>query len=351
MAGARQERDVVKKASSVVMARYCGDVDFKASDQSLFNYLLLRAYDHVAPGAVHQIPVKDALEYGRYDRVGLLHEAIERLGRGLIEIDYKEGNDERSIYAHFLSADISKSENGIFKYAFDPILVHFLQDPKVFSLIRPITSQALAKKPLFSSRLYEAMALQFHKKTPVWRVTVQELREFLRVGDQYARFDNFKAKVIERAVADVNAVAEFDVLVDYTRGGKGGAVVEVAFTAVTKSHSRLIEARSIKSIGSPRRGPVDLHTIDMLDGKTFEERGGPAELLSETVEAARSRIAEGEDIGALIMAWREENRGRSWSDPDGAFLAWLDMRNEQRDDPLLKDLDGDIFGALLDGRG
>jgi len=349
MAGTRRDGDVVKKASSVVMARYCGDVEFKASDQSLFNYLLLRAYDDIVPGAIHQIPVKEALEGGRFDRVSLLQEAIERLGRGLIEIDYKEGNEERSLYAHFLSADTSKSENGIFRYAFDPILVHFLRDPKVFSLLRSSTSQALAKKPLASSRLYEAMALQFHKKTPVWKVTVDELREFLRIGDQYKRFDNFRAKVIERCIEDVNAVAEFDVLVDYTRGGKGGSVTEIEFTAVSKSHSRLMEARSTKFLGGKGRNPSDIHTIDMLDGKTREERGGPAELRAETVDAARGRVLDGEDIGALIMEWREEHRGRAFDDPDRSFLRWLDLRNEKRSDPLFKDLDGDIFGQLLEG--
>jgi len=118
---------------------------------------------------------------------------------------------------------------------------------------------------------------------------------------------------------------------------------------VSKSHSRLMEARSTKFLGKSRN-PSDIHTIDMLDGKTFEERGGPAELRAETVDAARTRVLDGEDIGALIMEWREEHRGRTFEDPDRSFLKWLDLRNEKKSDPLLKELDGDIFGALLEGR-
>jgi|HigsolmetaAR201D_1030396.scaffolds.fasta_scaffold04415_7 Protein involved in initiation of plasmid replication len=352
MSADRFEPDILRKGSSVVMARYCGDVEFKASDLALFNYLLLRAYDSISPGAVHRVSVQDAMAYGRFDRSSQLHEAIRRLCHGKIEIDYIDGDRTRSIVAHFLSADVPKAENGILFYSFDNILVHFLQHPKVFSLLRASTSQALARKPLYSIRLYEAMALQFHKRVPVWRVTVPELREFLRIGDQYRRFDNFRSKVIERAIADINAVAEFDILVEYTRGGRGGAVTEVVFTAVSKSHSRLIEAMSTKGIrhSDTRRPPVDTDTIDIFDGRTFRERGGPAELLPETIDAARERIQDGDHIGQLIEEWREETRGRVWTDPDRAFLSWLDLRLERESDPLLKDIDGDVFGALLEGR-
>lgn len=348
MSGTKFDRGVVKKGSSVVMARFLDDVEFQASDMTTFNYLLLRAYDDIEPNAIHQVPIKDVMEYSRFDRIGRVHEAIQRLCRGRIEIDYKEPNGEdRAVFAHFLSGDISKSESGFLKFAFDPILVHFLIEPKVFSLVSVNRSRDL--KSLASFRLYEAMSLQFHKKTPVWRITIQELRDFLGIGDSHARFDNFKTKVIERAIGDVNAVAEFDVLVDYIKGGQGGAVIEVEFKAVSKSHSKLIQARSVMAAGTKMRRSVDRHTVDILDGMTNEERGGPAEIMPETLDKVRPLLGENEDLGVLVSEWREHVRGGTLVDPDRHFEAWIGMRQKKESDPLLKDIDGDVFGALLGG--
>lgn len=343
-------RGIVKKGSNVVMARYFGDDRIQACDQSLFNYLLLRAYNEIEPGAIHQVPIKDVMDYCRFDRVGKLQDSIERLCRGQVEIDYEEASGEsRSIFSHFLSGDISKSENGFLKFAFDPILIHFLIHPKVYALIQVDRSRDIKSLP--SSRLYEAMTLQFHKKSPVWRVSVEELREYFAVQDQHPRFDNFRRSVIERAIHDVNAVAEFDVTAEYITGGKGGSVVEVEFSVISKNHSRLIEARAVKSTGNAARRSKnnDPYTVDMLDGKTFKERGGPAAILPETIEAARELIGPDDDIGVLIGEWRKRIRGFEMSDPDANFIAWLKLRQKQAQDDLLKDVDGDIFGALLSG--
>jgi len=341
-------RPTVKKGSSVVMARYLGDVEIRATDHLVFNYLLMRAYNSIEPGVIHQVSIPEVLEYVGFNRAARLQESIERLCRGQIEIDYIEPNgEERSIYAHFLSGDISHSENGILKFAFDPILVHFLIDPKVYALVHVDRSRDLRQLPAL--RLYEAMALQFHKRVPVWRVTVPELRDYFQIGDRHARFDNFKANVIDKAVEAVNAIAEFDVLVDYNRGGKGGSVVEIVFTAVSKSHSRLVEARATKSTRAGRsRGETDPHTVDLLDGRTYAERGGPAELLPETIDKARDMTPETKDLSRLIDEWRKAVRGLALNSPDKHFLSWLSMRIAKDDDPLLKDIDSDVFGSLLE---
>jgi hypothetical protein len=338
----------VKKGSNVVMAKHFGDVKLQGGDQTLFNYLLMRAYNEIVPGAVHQIPIRDLMDYGRFDRIAHLQDAIERLCRSQIEIDYKEPNGEtRSIFSHFLSGDISKSENGFLKFAFDPILILFLMHPKVYALISIKRNRDI--KGFESERLYEAMQLQYNKKTPVWRASVEEIREFFCVGAKHVRFDNLRRYIIEKAIRDVNAIAEFDVVPSYITGGHGGTVVEVEFTAISKSHSRMIEARAVKSAGKARsrRKNKDEHTIDMLDGQTRDEREGPATVLPETIEMARKMIGPDDDIGVLMSEWRKKIRGWEMLDPDANFIAWLGMRKQQAEDVLLKDVDDDVFGTLL----
>lgn len=342
--------DVIRKGSSIISATPNDSVIFEPIDNTLFNYLVLRTYSDITPEQnVFWVPVKEVMEYLNIDRISKLQASLERLGKGFIEIDYvdAETGEPRSMYAHYLSSDVSSTGSGMLKFAFDPILVHFLSEPKVFGLIS--VSRVRDLKTVASQKLYEMMALQFRKKTPEWRCAVEELRAYFQTGNKNARFDNFRIHVIEKAISDVNAIAEFDIIVDYIRGGKGGGVTEILFRAVSKTHSRLIEASTIKSPKARRSKISDSHTIDLLDGKTFEERGGPAELTLVAIETAREMVPENADINQLVSEWRDINRGRVLTNPDQAFLNWLEIKLSQEDDPLLKDIDGDVFGNLLSG--
>lgn len=345
-------KDVIRKGSSVISATPTDAVRFEPIDNSLFNYLLLRTYNDLTPEKnVFQLPVQEVMEYLRIDRIGKLQSSLERLGKGFIEIDYidAETGDPRAMYAHYLSSDVSSTGSGMLKFAFDQILVHFLSEPKIFGLVS--VSRVRDLKTIASQKLYEMMALQYRKKTPEWRCSVEELRSFFQAGDKNPRFDNFRKHVIEKAIADVNAIAEFDIIVDYIRGGKGGSVVEIVFTARIKSHTRLIEASAIKSPTARKKKLSDTKTIDLLDGQNFEERGGPAELTSFAIEKARSMISEEADINQLTSEWREINRGRSMANPDHSFLSWLELKLAQDTDPLLKDIEGDVFGTILGANG
>lgn len=341
-------KDVIRKGSSLISATATDAVRFEPIDNSLFNYLLLRTYNDINPEQqVYRVPVQEVMEYLRIDRISKLQASLERLGKGFIEIDYlePETGDYRTMYAHYLSSDVSSTGSGMLKFAFDPILVHFLPEPKVFGLVS--VSRVRDLKTVASQKLYEMMALQYRKKTPEWRCSVDELRTYFQAGDKNPRFDNFKKHVIEKAVSDVNAIAEFDIVVDYVRGGKGGGVVEIVFTALVKSHTRLIEASAVKSPRTSKKKMADTKTIDLLDGQTFEERGGPAELTGAAIEKARDMIPETADINQLIAEWRDINRGRSLSNPDHSFLSWLELKLSQDSDPLLKDIEGDVFGTIL----
>lgn len=348
----RAGRDIIRKGSSVVSAMPTMDVIFEPIDFQLFNYLHLRVQNEIVPGmgVVHRLPVRDVMEYLRIDRVSKLKDSLERLGKGSCSIDYRDFEDgtPRTILGHFLSSDVSSTASGMLFFAFDPIIVQFLHDPKVYAMIS--VSRFRDLKTFAAQRLYENMSLKSRMHAPVWEVTVDELRQIFQTGDKYARFDNFRTNVIERAVAEVNAIADFDVLVEYVKGGRGGGVVSIKFKPVTKSHSRLIEAAATKSAVARRKKSPDRHTVDMLDGQTWEERGGPAEVSLDAVEEARRLLPEGMEVNALLSEWREVNRGRALREPDMLFLNWVRARIEQEGDPLLKDIDADVFGALLSGR-
>ncbi|MCZ7860844.1 replication initiation protein [Agrobacterium salinitolerans] len=339
------DNNVLKKASHVITATHRADVSLTRQDRVLMDYLLFRAYDELTPQGVYRLATKEVMEYTRITRHKDLVESIQRLCRIVLEIDYQDENQEaRCITAHVLSTDVSQSENGNLKYAFDPILFHFIADPQVYAKIHIDRKRDMSS---YAADLYDIMALQYRKKSPVFRTTPDDLRRLLKVGDKHNRPDNFRKIVIEKTVEELNAIAEFDLVYEFVKGGKGGGIVEIVFEAKSKSHARLVEAASTTKMIGRQGSRSDSKTIDMYDGMNDEERGAPATLTERSIEGARELMPDDGNIDDYIGEWRALNKNKVFNDPDTAFLAWLKVRLAKEVDPVLQDLDNDIFGKLI----
>jgi hypothetical protein len=342
------DNNVLKKASSVITAAHKGDVVLEKVDRVVVNYLMLRSAADLTPQGIYRIPTKDVMDYARIKRHKDLMASLNRLSKVLLEIDYVDENGEpRCITSHILSTDVPQSDNGMLRFSFDQILYHFIADPKVYANIYIDRSRDM--NSAMAMDLYDIMALQYRKKSPVFRTTPDDLRTLLKVGNLHPRPDNFRKNVIEKTVEEVNAIAEFDILVEYVKGGQGGGIVEIVFKAVSKSHSRLVEAASTAGLIGKKKTRLDPRTIDMYDGMTAEERGGPAKLTDVSIEGARALIPADGNIDAYVAEWHSLNKNKLFNDPDAAFLAWLEARVAKDVDPLLKDIESDVFGALLEG--
>jgi hypothetical protein len=314
---------------------------------TFFNYLLACSGNIKNPKGVYSVSMKDAMEFMNFDRASKLHDCLERLCSGQIDVDYLDSDgNPRSLRAHYLSSDASRAETGTIHYAFDQILVHFLIEPKVYALISVNRSKDI--KTITGKRLYEMMALQRRKFDPKWRVSVEEFRALTDTRDKHPRWDNYRRNVIEKAVIEVNAVADFEILFDPMTSGQGGSVQTLEFEVVEKSHARLLQSKMVKSTKA-KRGNSDPHTVDMLDGKTTAERGGPAELTADAVEAVAALLSPEDDLEKLIVEWREENRGYSMNNPDVHFRNFVELKIKRRSDPVLSVLPDDIFLNLLNG--
>lgn len=347
---------VVKKGSNVVDARVeRSDVDLTSADNAFFNYLLQRAQTEFAKdflnasAKVHRIPMRDALEFMGCDRPARIKDSIDRLCQANIRVDYESEEGDRSLSCHLLSMDVPHAADGFLHFAFDPILWHFIKDPKVYALIEINRVRDIRFAP--GQKLYEHMELVRRRRhNAAWTIGIDDLREIFGASDSYKRFDNFRKNVIEKAVDAVNAVATFDVQVSYDRSGRGGPVVSVTFKPVSKSHHRLVEASATKAsgIGRKKAAPKDDKTIDLLDGKTAAERGGPAEITSETLEKA-AQLVDPATVDELLLEWRESSKGKVYNDANRAFIAWLEMKIEKDSNAALADVDDDVFGSLLEG--
>lgn len=333
---------ILRKSSQVVMAREHGDLTLL--DRKLFNFLLHRASHNLAENRLHAIPVEDALTFIRKRSTTSLHESLARLGRVNIEIDYMdEAGVAHSARMHFLSYDLSHTSNGMLHYAFDQMLLQFIKDPRVFSAINMQIMKSF--RSTYAVKLYEIMAMHEKRLHPVWTTTIENFRSMFGIeSNAYRRTDNLRKRIIDKAVSEVNEIAEFDVRVEYIRGGRGGKVTGLRFETVPKDYSLPVPVSTRVAAPSGR----DANTVDMMDGLTDAERGDTLVISREARADAIELIADRGDVDHYEDLWRETMRGRRVRDASASFLSWLKLRLErEEEDSLVADIDEDAFAALL----
>ena len=349
-------KETIRKHSSIITAVHIvteNGLSLKPEDMSFFNYLLARVHPYPKRGFIYEIPIKEAMEFMRWDRTAKLHASLDRLCKVAVEIDYATDGEKRSIRAHYMSHNSSHAENGLLQFAFDPILVEFLPDPKVYGTIN--INRSYDMKSMTAKRLYEFGCMNRNKFDTTWRISISDLRDIAQVGTTHQRFDNFRRLVLDKAIEEVNNIADFDITYEIETAGQGGAVSTIVFKLLGKSHARLLQANTIKSTNTknsiktkPKTLKNEDHfTVDIFDGKTNEERGGPGELTAETIERVNAKLSPEDDIEKLLREWSDVTRGLTLTDPDTHFESWIEMREIKKNDPVLSGLDEDIFSNFF----
>ncbi len=339
-----------KKAEQVVMARTEGE-EFTLLDRKIFNLLLWHAYRNLKTQAVHKISMDELRQLvgiGSEGSTERLKDSLERLWRQNIAVDYKdeETGAKHTLRCHHLSFDMCSMQNGYLDYAFDPLLLEYISNPKVYSLLSWVT--AVKFKSLHSLKLYELMKMVFGRFSQVKTFTVEEFHDFLELSDGYdGRFDRVKDRVINPAVKEINECAEFNIGVEYVKGGRGGKVVGIKFIAEPKNAKSLSDAANFATApkDARRRGPRDAETIDMFSGASDADMSQPPVLRSDTMAEARRILGEDGNAEDEFSEWqREFPSGRHFTvNPDELFLSWLTMRVKKRNDERFKGVDIDAL--------
>lgn len=337
--------DEVKKGYEVILAR--GQHELDLTDAKMFNFLLQHAYKRIGDQPIHQIPVRDALNYLGHRRLATLEQSLSNLGKVKIEINYQQDGVPHAVSCHFLSYDVSRAENGILQYAFDPILLRFLWQPKVYARINMKFLQQF--KTVHGAKLFEIMSLYQNRYSRVWMVSIDELKAQLGVQDAtYDRFDNFRRRILDRAVAEVNTYAAFNVDMEMIRSGRGGKCTSIKFSIVEKVISG--PSASIDHLHST--GWRDPNTVDFIDGKTDTERGSSLVISTATLGMAQQTIDENQDVSLdsleqRVCEWRDQALGEIVRDSDENFMQWLNFKISKLQQTDFAPVDDQIFMNLL----
>ena len=207
----------------------------ESSDRAILNTLLQRAHDS---GRMPEIDAEWELtfaelreELSKHESNDRVRASLDRLGNVRVTVQYSASNGEqRTLKTPLLAfVDTGDGENGNATVQFSI--------PKRLRVVllrsnrwgRVQCEVAYAMKCKYAIALYELICLRLNRESCVEAFTLERFRELLGVPPgTYEDGTNFRSKVVEPALLEVNGLSDFWVMVELRRRHPRAPVHEVA---------------------------------------------------------------------------------------------------------------------------
>lgn len=156
-----------------------------------------------------------------------------------------------NLFRWLSEVDINK-KGGLVKVEFDkklhPYLIGLVANFTQYELL-----STLPMKSQYSIRIYELMKSYAFKKTIT--LEINDLKKKL-MAEQYINFKDFRIKVLEIAMREINEYTDLKVSCEGNTGGRGRAITSVTFTIKLRSGFDKLRAqsRAIEDIKGLERG-------------------------------------------------------------------------------------------------
>ena len=289
-------------------------------DRKLWAFLLHAVWDELGVKPVHELSVTKInqifRDMGGQHESEWIWESSKRLTKTIVEWERTESDERYHGIASLFQAEITKSakEQGMLRFAFPPLLIPIIKEPRRFARLRVHFLLKLSGK--YAVTLYELLEGVANKNDPVLIASIDDLRQWLKVPtEKLIRYQDFRRFVLESAVEQINrdpSGAGFRVDMEPVK--KGRAVDKIRFT-VCKTDDRARMESELKNSDLPLfSDPVKLSPIDY----------------ERTREAA-----PGWDIYYLESEWREwyEKTGKIPDNPGKAFVGFCKQRYRKQGRP------------------
>jgi len=281
-------------------------------DRKLWAFLLCAVWDELGIKSIHELPVTQINQVfratGGDHNTAWIWESSKRLTKTIVEWERVEGDERYQGIASLFQAEISKEakESGLLRFAFPPLLIPILKDPRRFARLRIHFLLRLSGK--YAVTLYELLESVANRKNPVLTVSIDILRQWLKVPEgKLPRYIDLKRFAIEPAIKQINKTpsgAGFQVEMCPIK--KGRAVDRICFT-LHKTDDRACIESELKNADIP----------------LFSD---PVRLSTSAFEKARE-VAPGWDVYELEQQWREWITGKpDPHNPDKAFVGFCRQR-------------------------
>lgn len=284
-------------------------------DQKIINALLFYSHDDIVrEDAVHEVTLQELREYlGKHESNDQVRGVLTNLSEVILKFDYLGTDGDRKWGSGSLItvSGHERGGDGLVRFTWPHFLRPLLAEPAKWARLSMPVVRAFQTK--YGVRLYENLEAVVNRRVPEWVVPVDDLRVLFGVGNKLKGWGSFYRRAVEPAIAEVNALADFDVDWDIAR--QIGRKVSVVRFVVSKKGER--KQRE-------------------FNGRAWKQRQhGVVALKAETYEAAK-RYAPGLDIYAIEAEWKTWCRGKPRPrNPDGAFLKFVQRWAKNRQGKFL----------------
>lgn len=147
--------------------------------------------------------------------------------------------------------------------------------------VLPMSSQ-------FSPRLYELLK-SYQKNNREWFFPTDELQQLLNAEKYSKNFNDFRKRVLDPAIEEINQYTDLNIAMDVVREGRGNRVVRVIFYMAEKSDDALLNAK--RAIRDKLDGQLTIE--DILAQLPDEEESVKAKFMRENPPKRKKGPSEG----------------------------------------------------------
>ena len=285
----------------------------EASDRAVFNQLLQIAHDSdrlVEPDAEWEITLaslrRASSKHESNDRV---RESLRRLRRTEVKVTYiSERTGKQRILEtnllNFTDTDVEDSKDSTVQFGFPSRLRNVLARSNRWGRIRCEISYAMTSK--YAIALYELVCLRANRQHCVEVLSYEEFRDLLGVPPgTYERGLDFRRKVVDPALLEVNGLSDMGVEIDLRRRHARAPIHEVAISWWNKSGDEFraaMQERNRSKVGRMARLRGQVEKAEPLQ---VPPSPSVPDKVRATVDAMRKAGAPEEDIVAFVREQSE----------------------------------------------
>src|SRR4051812_35890260 len=215
----RENLDGFVKPGELIDVR--GGADLSLQDRRIFNLLVQNAWSEIADDKEHRIAVA-MLRGPTHKGSERVADSLDRLMTTLVKIPTTL-NGEPAITTTLLLVDTTQtidetSPSAMLLYHFPKKLREMICNSTYWGRIKAYVMFSFSSK--YALVLYEALCLRANLRVDVQEFTVDAFRALLGIEDgKLPLFKSLKQRVLDPAVAEVNALSDFNVMIEPIRQG------------------------------------------------------------------------------------------------------------------------------------
>lgn len=185
----------------------------------LYNLLIANAFgpEMGEQGSVFEISLDQVR--GTHDSNDRLRESILALMRTVVIARLPDGTTTQVQLLGGNNIGAPQRVRGRLRYRFDPELIPLLRESRIFGVLEMRVMARFSTK--YALGLYEAVSRRVRMERIYENFSLDDMRELLGVpAGKLERVNNLRAKAIQPAVEEVNALAPFNVKIEEVRSGR-----------------------------------------------------------------------------------------------------------------------------------